>query len=468
MDTKSSMTKKKGSRQKAKFPVISLYSGALGLDLGLEAAGFRVAVAVECSDVAVQTIRANRPRLPTIHRRIENVSTREILSAAGLRPGQATIVSAGPGCQAFSTAGKRRSFRDPRADMFKEFVRVVREARPRFFVMENVRGLLSAARRHRPLDKRGPGHRRLAHDERLGSAFRHVVSQFKRLGYRVTFDLLNAADYGVPQTRQRLIFIGSRDGEPVTIPEATHAANGSGAREPWLTLRQAFAGLRQGTPEYHEFPPRTRRYIRRVPAGGDWRDLPRKMQRRALGSAFRSWGGRVGFYRRLSWNKPSPSLVTNPTMTATTLGHPAKLRPLSIREYARIQQFPDDWQFRGSVRQKYEQIGNAVPVGLAKAIGGSIRGAMRGARNGSKRGVVECTNLNLLVRLHRTPTTILNPPRMRGKKVKVSDAWNDERRKPRHSNVIDLAAYRLRRLLKASLKYRRGPVVPHAPLQRTA
>ncbi len=448
--------KKKGGRRRAKFPIISLYSGALGLDLGLEGSGFRVAVAVEAREVAVQTIKKNRPRLPVIHRRIEDVTTREILDAAGLKRGDATIVSAGPGCQAFSTAGKRRSFRDPRGDMFRQFVRVVREARPRFFVMENVRGLLSAARHHRPLNKRGPGNRRLSRDERLGSAFRHVVGQFKRLGYRVAFDLLNAADYGVPQTRQRLFFIGSRDGEPVTIPKPTHAFGGKGKRR-WRTLKDAFAGLRQGKPTYHEFPPRTKFYIERIPAGGNWRDLPRKLQRRALGNAFRSWGGRVGFYRRLSWNKPSPSLVTNPTMRATTLGHPASPRPLSVREYARIQQFPDSWDFEGSVRQRYEQIGNAVPVGLAKAIGKSIRAAMQGARNASKRGHVECGNLNLLVRLHRTPTTILNPPRMRPKK-KASYTWRSERRKPRHSNVIDLASYRLRRLLKASLRVRRGPI----------
>lgn len=447
--------KKKATRELPKLPIISLYSGALGLDLGLEAAGFRLAVAVECSDCAASTIKRNRPRLPLIKRRIEDVPTKEILAAAGLKRGQAAIVSAGPSCQVFSTAGKRRSFNDPRGRMFQEFVRVVREARPRFFVMENVRGLLSAARLHRPLNQRGPGHQKLSRDERLGSAFQHVVTQFRRLGYRVSFDLLNAADYGVPQTRQRVVFIGSRDGEPVRIPEGTHSPCGEDGRKPWVTLRASLKGLRQGRPEFHEFPPRLKRYIALVPAGGDWRDLPRRLQRRAMGSAFDSWGGRVGFFRRLSWAKPSPSLVTNPTMTATTLGHPTSIRPLSVKEYARIQQFPDGWEFSGSIRQKYEQIGNAVPVGLAKVIGRAIRTAMDCAKNPKKRGAIECTNLRLLVRLHRTPTTILNPPRMRVKKRNAAQAWQHWGRKPRHlhSNVVDLAAYRLRRALRHSLRY---------------
>ncbi|MEA2703047.1 MAG: (cytosine-5)-methyltransferase 1, partial [Actinomycetota bacterium] len=137
--------------------VVSLFSGALGLDLGLEAAGFEVRVAVEANRNAAETIRKNRPDIPVIERRIEQVTTEEILAEAGLEPGEPTVVSAGPSCQAFSTAGQRGSVADPRGELFRQFLRVVREARPRFFVMENVRGVLSAAVRHRPLSERGPG-----------------------------------------------------------------------------------------------------------------------------------------------------------------------------------------------------------------------------------------------------------------------------------------------------------------------
>src|SRR5882672_10393963 len=140
-----------------KLRVISLFSGAMGLDLGLEAAGLEIAVALECNPSPLATIRKNRPNLPLIDRPIEDVSTKEILDAAGLKPGEAFAVVGGPSCQVFSTAGNRRSLADPRSTMFKHFVRVIQEARPKFFVMENVRGLISAAVRHRPLSERGPG-----------------------------------------------------------------------------------------------------------------------------------------------------------------------------------------------------------------------------------------------------------------------------------------------------------------------
>jgi DNA (cytosine-5)-methyltransferase 1 len=138
--------------------VISLFSGGLGLDLGLEAAGFEVRVAVECNRFAAATVRNNRPDIALIPKKLEDVTTGEILGAAGLSPGEPVVVTGGPCCQSFSTAGQRGSVSDPRGMMFRQFLRVVREARPRFFVMENVRGILSAAVRHRPLKERGPGH----------------------------------------------------------------------------------------------------------------------------------------------------------------------------------------------------------------------------------------------------------------------------------------------------------------------
>ncbi len=147
-------TRRVGPKEESGLRVISLFSGALGLDLGLHAAGFKVAVAVECNRFAAETIRKNRPRLPLIEKHIEEVTTAAILEKAGLEVGEAAVVTGGPSCQPFSTVGLRRSMGDPRGVMFKEFLRVVREARPRFFVMENVRGVLSAAARHRPLKER--------------------------------------------------------------------------------------------------------------------------------------------------------------------------------------------------------------------------------------------------------------------------------------------------------------------------
>lgn len=395
------------------LPVISLFSGAMGLDLGLERAGFRIAVALECNPFAVATIRANRPDLPVIDRPIEKVTTAEILEAAGLEPGAPVLVAGGPSCQVFSTAGARGSLGDPRGELFEHFVRVVRESRPRFFVMENVRGLLSAAARHRPLNKRGPGHPPLEADEELGSAFQVVAERLRALDYYTVFDVLNSADYGTPQTRQRLLLLGSRDGEAVHMPHPTHAKAGADGLQPWRTLHDAAGDLADPEPEFYRFCPAKEKYLCQVPEGGNWRDLPEEVRREALGRAFDSWGGRSGFFRRLAWGRPSPALTTRPDSKATSLCHPTELRPLSVREYARVQEFPDDWVFSGPVRKKYEQVGNAVPLGLGEAAGRAIREVMAIPSVTGRKGRVECWNLDLLTKLTRRPRTIVNPPRMR-------------------------------------------------------
>jgi DNA (cytosine-5)-methyltransferase 1 len=396
-------------------PVISLFSGAMGLDLGLEAAGFEVAAALECDPHAAETIRVNRPNLSVIQKKLEDVTTKEILGRAGLKAGGDFVVVGGPSCQAFSTAGRRESLGDAqgRGGLFREFIRVVRESRPRFFVMENVRGLLSAAIKHRTLLERGPGYPGLRPDEELGSALRLVITELRALGYYVTFDLLNTADYGVPQTRQRLVFIGSRDGENIRIPPPTHSASGKDDLSKWVTLRTALKGLKEKEPAFYNFAPGKAKYLKLVPEGGNWRDLPEKMKEEALGKAFSSWGGRSGFFRRLSWNKPSPALTTRPDSKATILCHPTELRPLTVGEYARIQQFPDSWRFSGTVREQYKQVGNAVPLGLGQAIGLAIKKAMASRRAQRTLGIVECNNLKLVTNLINAHITRLNPPRMR-------------------------------------------------------
>ncbi len=398
------------------LPVISLFSGAMGLDLGLERASFRVAVAVECNPFAVRTIRANRPSLPLIDRRIEDVTTAEILEAAGLEPGQPVLVVGGPSCQVFSTAGARCSLGDPRGELFHHFIRVVRESRPRFFVMENVRGLVSAAARHRPLKERGLGHLPLAPDEELGSAFRVVADRLRSLDYYTVFDILNSADFGSPQTRHRLLLLGSRDGEPLRMPKPTHHAVGASGLSKWRTLKDAMDGLDEPVPEFYQFSPNKEKYLHLVPEGGNWRDLPKEIQSVALGRAYDSWGGRSGFFRRLSWDRPSPALTTRPDSKATSLCHPTQVRPLSVREYARIQEFPDDWTFSGPIRKKYEQVGNAVPLSLGEAAGRAVLSTMSTASIARRTGTVECWNLDLLSKLTRRPKTVVNPPRMRGEK----------------------------------------------------
>lgn len=451
---------------KNKFPkktgrpprVVSLFSGAMGLDLGLEAAGLAIAVAVECDPVAVQTIKLNKPRLPVIPKRIEDVPTSEIRRVGKIKRGDTLIVVGGPSCQAFSTAGQRRSFEDPRGQMFREFIRVVRELKPRFFVMENVRGLLSAALKHRPLAKRGPGYPHLTPQEELGSAFEKVAAELKKLGYYVTFDLLNAADYGAPQKRERLIFIGSRYGVKTDMPEATHSKDGHKKTLNWATLKNAIGDLENKKHEYREFRPAKVKLLKQIPEGGNWRDLPQKLQAAAIGGAYKSWGGRSGFLRRLSWDKPSPALLTVPDGNATCLCHPTQTRPLSVEEYARIQGFPGEWKFSGSTTQKYRQIGNAVPVSLGKAIGKALQKAMRIQKRRSICGVVECARLDLLKMLLRTKRTYTNPPKMRKKKKGTMSNWLND--KPRlRQGIMIYANEKMLPLLPNNVRVQRSAIV---------
>ena len=414
-------------KNKKKKRVISLFTGAMGLDLGLEAAGLQIAAALECSPFPVATIRQNRPLLPVIDRAIEDVAISEILDMAELAPGEAFAVVGGPSCQVFSTAGQRKSLADPRSTMFRHFVEVIRDAQPEFFVIENVRGLLSAAVRHRPLNQRGPGNPPLEDDEELGSAFRVVAATLRDLGYYCVFDVLNAADYGVPQTRQRLVIIGSRDGRRIRMPEPAYHADGAGDLPKWRTLGEALEGLVEDQPEYFHFCPAKERYLKLIPEGGNWRQLPEELKSDALGRAFHSWGGRSGFFRRLSRQRPSPALTTRPDSKATTLCHPTELRPLTVGEYARIQQFPDSWNFQGSVYKKYVQVGNAVPVGLGKAIGHALIVAASNESREGRLGRFESQNLDLLAKLTRRPKTIVNPPRMRqdNKHNTITDWYGD-------------------------------------------
>jgi len=397
--------------------IISLFSGAMGLDLGLEKGGFTVKVAVENNKYAAETIRLNRPDITVIEEDIVKVSTAEILEKAGLKVGEPTIVSAGPSCQAFSTAGSRESFQDPRGVLFREFLRIVREARPRFFVMENVPGMLSAAKLHRPLKKRGHGYEQLSPDEELGSAFASILKELKKTGYYIVFDVLNSADYGTPQTRKRVVFIGSRDGEQINIPEPTHTQERTKGKKKWVSLKAALKSVMDKNPEFTPLTPKAAKYMVYIPEGGNWRNLPSRLRKAAMGKAYESWGGRVGFFRRLSWSKPSPSLTTCPVSKATMLCHPEELRPLSVKEYMAVQQFPKRWKLAGSTVQKYRQVGNAVPVGLGAAIGLSIRSAIGNPRRYLIRGII-CENSELLQKLQDRPRTMLNPARMR--KVKSS------------------------------------------------
>ena len=227
--------------------------------------------------------------------------------------------------------------------LYNQFIHVVETIRPRFFVMENVKGLASMP--SDPTDKQSP------------LLLQDILKKFKDLGYHTVHGVLDAVHYGTPQFRERLVIIGSRDKDMHQKAEMR-----------WSTLFDAIGDITNCGP-HGKFTPAVNEYLKLVPEGGNWRSLPPAQAEAAMGGAYKSGGGKVGFYRRLSYSEPSPTLVTSPNQKATLLCHPRETRPLSVREYARIQQFPDTWKFEGKVTDCYRQIGNAVPIPLGRAIG---------------------------------------------------------------------------------------------------
>src|SRR5690606_16648223 len=200
------------------------------------------------------------------------------------------------------------------------------------------------------------------------------VAQFlESKGYGVSFNLYNSANYGAPQIRERVVIIACADGSKAPYLNPTHSQNGEVGLKPWTTLKEAISDL---TPEQNQacavFPEKRLKYYRLLTSGQNWRNLPEDLQKEAMGKSYHLGGGKTGFLRRLNWDKPSPTLVTSPTMPATDLAHPEEDRPLSVAKYARIQQFPDHWKFAGKLVDQYKQIGNAVPGDLGYAIAQTI------------------------------------------------------------------------------------------------
>lgn len=334
---------------------ISLFSGAMGLDIGLMQAGIDIQIGQDFDNVCIQTMQANGHK--GIAGDICKITSKEILQTVNMNVGEPFLICGGPPCQPFSTAGKRLGINDPRGSLFKEFVRMIDEIRPRFFVMENVKGLMSSILK----DENG---------ENTGATVLDVIlDEFRKLNYRTVYGVLDAVNYGVPQFRERFVLIGSRDGEGIFLPAPTHFRIHQNPAYRWTTLGNVIRDLENTDGECASFSGARLDFLRMVPEGGNWKDLPSDIVQEAMGGAFTSGGGKVGFYRRLSYSQPSPTVVTSPVQKATMMCHPTKDRPLSVAEYARIQQFPDNWTFMGTTTDKYRQIGNAVPVGLARAIG---------------------------------------------------------------------------------------------------
>lgn len=346
---------------------LSFFSGALGLDLGIEQSGFETLLLCETDKACRETISHNRPDTPLLAN-ILDYTSKDILRTAGLSSNSdLDLIIGGPPCQAFSTAGKRQAFQDARGNVLLKYIELALEIRPKFIVLENVRGLLSCPIEHVPHKDRRAA---FTKEENLpGSVMMFIKDIIERAGYSFSFNLYNAANFGSPQVRERVVIICSRDGRKVPYLAPTHAGDDSWGLPLWRTFKDVTQDLINIKHDYINFPEKRLRFYRQLESGQNWKNLPKELQIQALGNAYHSGGGKTGFLRRLAWDKPSPTLVTHPAMPATDLAHPKEDRPLSVQEYKRVQEFPDSWEIKGNLLNQYKQIGNAVPASLGKAIG---------------------------------------------------------------------------------------------------
>lgn len=362
--------------------VLSLFSGAGGLDLGLETAGWDIVAQLEMDPDCVNTLRLQAERrggtTAVLGDRIENVDPRELRQRLGLEPGELPLMAGGPPCQPFTTSGLRQGLSDQRANtLFPAYLGFVDEFAPQALLIENVDGLLSAALRHRPMAERG---RRWAveapWEERKGSFLRWFLDELVDRGYAVAWGVAEAADYGVPQFRQRAIITAVKGAEPVWLPAPTH---GGPEQLPHRTLKDALLDVAELGPVM-PLSARKRQVYELIPQGGNWRDLPDAVQRETMGRAYVATGGKSGWWRRLAWDSPTPTILGMPDHSSTALIHPDELRCLSVLECAAAQSFPADVRFAGRPRSQYQQVGNAVPPRLGAALGRQLDAFLQGQR----------------------------------------------------------------------------------------
>ena len=340
---------------------LSFFSGAMGLDIGMEQGGIKALLACEFNKFCRMTIQKNKPRMALIGD-INKYTAKKILELANIPSDRKVdVIFGGPPCQAFSTAGARRALDDERGNVFLRYLEIIEDIKPTYVVIENVRGLLSAPYPYKNISS-----------PIKGGAFKIILERLQAAGYAVSFELYNAANFGAPQIRERVVMIGKLGSQKVAHLSPTNSDDNSYGLAPWNTLKDAIADLKEENQHYIMFPEKRLKFYRMLKEGQYWKDLPKAVQFEAMGQKLNMGGGKTGFYRRLNFSKPSPTLVTNPTMPATDLCHPTKNRPLSVEEYARIQGFPDSWKICGPILEQYRQIGNAVPIKLGEAIAKTI------------------------------------------------------------------------------------------------
>lgn len=327
------------------YSLVELFAGAGGLALGLEQAGFKSILLNEKDKYACDTLRTNRPDWNVVQDDIENVDFTHL-------KGKVDLLTGGFPCQPFSYAGKQLGFEDLRGTLVFEMARAIKEIQPKVFLAENVKGLA---------------------ENDSGRTLSTIIKVLEDLGYKILEKhIYKAIFYKVPQKRERLMIVGVRADlyDKITFKKPS----------PYykvLTVKDALKAselYEKDVPEStgQKYPKRKAEIMSFVPEGGYWRDLPIELQKEYMMKSFYLGGGKTGMARRLAWGEPSLTLVCTPAQKQTERCHPSESRPLTTREYARIQTFPDDWEFKGSDGQIYKQIGNAVPVNLALAMGKAI------------------------------------------------------------------------------------------------
>nr|WP_230466826.1 DNA (cytosine-5-)-methyltransferase [Faecalibacter macacae] len=325
------------------YAVLELFAGAGGLAIGMEKAGLKCVALNEIDKHACETLRKNRPNWNVLEGDIKNFNFSEYHN-------KVDVVTGGFPCQAFSYAGKRLGLEDARGTLFYEFARVVKEVNPPICIGENVKGLLS-------------------HDN--GNTLKGMISILDEIGYYVVpVEVLKAINYKVPQKRERLILVGIRKDIDLKYEYP----------KPYKKIYNLKDALKKGElfdcnvpiSPGAKYPESKKSVLDLVPPKGYWRDLPIDIQKEFMGASFYLGGGKTGMARRIGWDEPCLTLTCSPAQKQTERCHPDETRPFTVREYARIQTFPDDWEFAGPMAQQYKQIGNAVPVNLGCEVGYSI------------------------------------------------------------------------------------------------
>lgn len=361
------------------YKVVDLFAGVGGLSYGFaHDSNFQIIAANEILEPMAKAYSLNHPSVKVYNKDIKGFSLKDLTLDFGIKQGDVDIVIGGPPCQAYSTAGKRL-IEDPRGKLFQEYFRVLSEIKPKIFIFENVKGLLSIQN---------------------GDLMKQIISLFQSLGYHVKSKVLNAADYGTPQIRERVIIIGSLLDDKFEYPQPTHRSADNidltnTHLKPYITLGEAIGDLpslksgekcstysSEPTTEYqrsmranttqelfdHEVPKNNQKLIKlmeALPDGGSPQDIPEEL---------RPLSGFANTYCRLWWNRPSTTITRNLSCPSSSRCiHPHEARPLSTREGARLQGFPDTYKFYGSRSDKNLQIGNAVPTQLSTALKDSIK-----------------------------------------------------------------------------------------------